>query len=302
MTAEILTYEAQSIFEKIWIQVLQLGPYWAVGLAAGSFVSVYLSQRIVDRICMLAESTAPFVSIFAAAIWGVASPLCMYGTVPLLAALGQKQVPQSAIAAFMVSSILLNPNLFLLSFALGAPVAFLRLALCLIAGTLAGLLTHMFFKNKSLFNFTGFQTETVCRQKTYFRDLAKAIRITGPYFGAGILLTALYTQLFPQAWMDALFIQNRGFGVLLSVSLSVPLYACGGGTIPLLYAWTQEGMSLGSTVAFMIAGPATKITNLGAVKIILGPRNFLLYLGYSLLFSFICGWAMDFFMLTGGGK
>ena len=55
---------------------------------------------------------------------------------------------------------------------------------------------------------------------------------------------------------------------------------CGGGTIPLLQQWLWDGMSMGSAAAFMITGPATKITNLGAMKIVLGWKRFLLYILY----------------------
>ena len=33
-------------------------------------------------------------------------------------------------------------------------------------------------------------------------------------------------------------------------------------------------MSMGSAAAFMVTGPATKITNLGALKIVLGLKHF----------------------------
>ena len=46
---------------------------------------------------------------------------------------------------------------------------------------------------------------------------------------------------------------------------------CGGKTIPLLLEWSNNGMS-------MVTGPATKITNLGALKIVLGIKNFIIYL------------------------
>lgn len=39
----------------------------------------------------------------------------------------------------------------------------------------------------------------------------------------------------------------------------------------------------------MITGPATKITNLGALKIVLGIKHFLLYLAYVMIFSLITG-------------
>lgn len=48
-------------------------------------------------------------------------------------------------------------------------------------------------------------------------------------------------------------------------------------------------MRIGAAAAFMITGPATKITNLGAVKIILGMKQFVLYLIFVILFSQITG-------------
>ena len=48
-------------------------------------------------------------------------------------------------------------------------------------------------------------------------------------------------------------------------------------------------MSMGSAAAFMITGPATKITNLGALKIVLGSRNFAVYIGFVMLSAMLTG-------------
>ena len=48
-------------------------------------------------------------------------------------------------------------------------------------------------------------------------------------------------------------------------------------------------MSMGAAASFMITGPATKITNLGALKIVLGIRHFLIYLIYVMGFSMAAG-------------
>jgi uncharacterized membrane protein YraQ (UPF0718 family) len=56
----------------------------------------------------------------------------------------------------------------------------------------------------------------------------------------------------------------------------------------------ESGMSMGSASAFMITGPAMKITNLGAVKIILGIRDFAFYIGFSILFALFTGLFIDF--------
>ena len=75
----------------------------------------------------------------------------------------------------------------------------------------------------------------------------------------------------------------------MAATTGVPLYACGGGTIPLLREWLAMGMSMGSASAFMITGPATKITNLGALKIVLGMKRFVLYLAFVMAFSLLTG-------------
>ena len=53
-------------------------------------------------------------------------------------------------------------------------------------------------------------------------------------------------------------------------------------------------MSMGSAATFMITGPSTKITNLGALKIVLGLKHFLLYLAFVMLFSFLTGLVVNF--------
>ena len=93
--------------------------------------------------------------------------------------------------------------------------------------------------------------------------------------------------------MTRFFGGNEAFGVLMAATIGVPLYACGGGTIPLLQQWLADGMGLGSATAFMITGPATKITNLGALKIVLGFRRFMLYLAFVMAFALGSGLVVD---------
>jgi uncharacterized membrane protein YraQ (UPF0718 family) len=103
------------------------------------------------------------------------------------------------------------------------------------------------------------------------------------------VLSVLFQRYVPADAFANLFGNQRGFGVLMAATLGVPLYVCGGGTIPLLAEWLMSGMSMGAATAFMITGPATKITNLGAVKIVLGMKRFIIYLCYVILFAIIEG-------------
>ena len=163
---------------------------------------------------------------------------------------------------------------------------------------MAGLLIRYFFRGRHFFNFSGFSgpTNRDTDPNPFLRllkNVGRNIRATGPWFLLGVFLSAIFQRYVPAELVESLFGNNRGFGVLMAATIGVPLYACGGGTIPLLIQWLADGMSLGSASAFMITGPATKITNLGALKIVLGVRNFVLYLAFVILFSLATGMLVD---------
>ena len=50
---------------------------------------------------------------------------------------------------------------------------------------------------------------------------------------------------------------------------------------------------MGAAAAFMLTGPATKITNLGALKIVLGAKNFALYILFTMTFALATGLLVD---------
>ena len=293
----MILYEAGMVLGGIWLQFRHIGLYWAGGLIAGSLVSVYLSENISQKMAALSGGGNKVffltIALSIASILGIASPLCMYGTVPIIAALGKKGVPQHILTAFMVSSILLNPNIFLFTFALGTDLALIRLGLSFLSGLLAGFLAMVFFRKKDIFSFDKFETKEEGRKKTFFRDLFKAFRITFPYLLFGITLSSIFERYVPPDFIVGFFGQRQGLGVLFAASISIPLYVCGGGTIPLIRAWLFAGMGQGEAMAFMLAGPAVKINNLSAVKMILGKKNFVLYIVYCLSFAIISAWIME---------
>lgn len=238
------------------------------------------------------------LGLIPASLLGIASPLCMYGTIPLAASFSQKGMRDELLASFMMSSILLNPQLLIYSAALGAEALMIRFVSCLLCGIGAGLCVRFIYKDRNYFNFSGFQ-ESAGRDTDpnlflrFLKNLGRNIRATGPWFLLGVLLSALFQRYVPAEAFGSLFGQNEGFGILLAATIGVPLYACGGGTIPLLQQWLLSGMTMGAAASFMITGPATKITNLGALKIVLGLKRFVLYLAYVIVFSLAAGLLVD---------
>ena len=297
--SEIIKREAVYLWYYFDLQLRQILPYFIIGILLGSVISVFVKERIHGLFRSLGNKKLGVLGIIPASIIGIASPLCMYGTVPLAASFSKSGIKDDWLAAFMMSSILLNPQLIIYSTALGTAALAVRIVSCFLCGIAAGLLVRIFYKNKPFFDFSGFDEPK--NRDTHpnlfvrlLKNIGRNIKATGLWFLVGIVLSVLFQRYVPAEFVSNLFGKNEGFGVLMAATIGVPLYACGGGTIPLLIQWLADGMSMGSAAAFMITGPATKITNLGAVKIVLGIKRFLLYLAFVMLFSLITGVIVNF--------
>ena len=260
----------------------------------GSFISVFAKDKIHDIFARMKDKKWGLFGIIPACILGIASPLCMYGTIPIAVSFRRQGMREDWLAAFMMASILLNPQLIIYSAALGPTALAVRIISCFLGGLAAGLLVFLFFRNRDFFDFSGFEERASHDTHPnlfirYLLNVWRNVKATGMYFFFGILLSAIFQRYVPSDLMSKVFGGNEAWGVLMAATVGVPLYACGGGTIPLLRQWLWEGMSMGSAAAFMITGPATKITNLGALKIVMGLRRFLLYLTFVMLFSLLAG-------------
>lgn len=295
---EVIEREFIYINYYFMVQLRQIFVYWVAGMVIGSLVSVFAKNAIHSPFGGLKDKKMGIWGVILASLLGTLSPLCMYGTIPIAASFSRQGMQDDWLAAFMMSSILLNPQLMLYSTALGGQALAVRLVTCIFCGILAGLLVHFLWGKKEFFRFDGFapgpgrDTDPNLFLR-FLKNLGRNVRATGPYFLIGVLLSALFQRYVPADAFASLFGENEGFGLLLAATVGVPLYACGGGTIPLLQQWLASGMSMGAAASFMITGPATKITNLGALKIVLGFRHFFLYLVYVMLFSMVSGFIVN---------
>lgn len=294
---ELINREIIYLWYYIDIQLRQLFIYWFIGILLGSFISVFAKDKIHKLVSNTDEKKWGLFGIVPACILGILSPLCMYGTVPLAGSFERQGMREDYIASFFVASILLNPQLIIYSMALGNVIVMVRIVSCFLCGIVAGILIYIFYhrKNKKYFDFSKFDEPIYSKDIDnnlfirYLKNVYRNIKATGLYFLIGIILSALFQIHVPEEVMVNMFGGNKALGVLMSATIGVPLYMCGGGTIPLLRDWLSRGMSIGAGASFMITGPSTKITNLGALKICLGLKHFIIYIVYVMLFSLALG-------------
>jgi len=101
---------------------------------------------------------------------------------------------------------------------------------------------------------------------TFFRDIASLL-IFGLLIAAAIqVLTP--SDLFREGWLN----RHQYVQVFLAILIGVPLYSCATATTPLVAVLLTKGLDPGAALALLLAGPATNIGNVFALKRELGKR------------------------------
>ena len=273
-----------------WRLIGQLWYYLAVGILLAAWLDEAVPSCKLQR--LFSEKRA---NVALAALVGAASPLCTYGTVPVLVQLLRHGVPPAPLLTFVVASSLMNPQLFVLMLGgLGLEMALAQLLsvviLSLAVGTIASrweplaLLNQRTLVAKPASN----ECELAVTDSTFSwsRLLTQVVSLTesvGLYFVAGIIIAAAIEVFVPSAWVVKFLGEEHWYSVLVAGSLGVPFYACGGGAIPWIMVLLDEGMSKGAALAFFLAGPATRVTALAALATVLSRRALVLYVGFVLI-------------------
>ncbi len=289
-TKQILT-EALNLLDQLW-------PYLVVGIIASSAIKVFISK---ERITTFFSNKYNFFTLLFAAALGVVSPLGSYITIPVSAALFTIGVPLPVLITLIVSSPIINPNLFVLTAGvMGMELAVMRVVAAIALGLTAGFITHTLIKKNYLKPDEILNTNSELLQKwlnttptislkAFFIDLFKMTLFVSRYFFLAIFLAAIIKIFMNPNWIAYVFNQNKFLSALISTGAGVPFYVCGGAAIPVVQALAELGISKGAVLAYFISGPVTKISTLVVLHGTFKMKVVALYLSVGLLGAIILG-------------
>ncbi|MCI5145897.1 MAG: hypothetical protein D3923_10305, partial [Candidatus Electrothrix sp. AR3] len=119
------------------------------------------------------------------------------------------------------------------------------------------------------------------------------------WFFTGILLAGIITEVVPDDFVSS-WLGGGMSSMLLMLVLGIPLYICATASTPIAAAFILKGVSPGTALVFLLAGPATNITSLSVVVGLLGKRAMGLYLCSIAVVSVCCGLVVDALYLSLG--
>lgn len=281
-------------------QITIIIPYWLIGIMIGALLKTFQSGNIEKMLKKIASIKSTLLPLIVAAIAGAISPITLFGIIPILYAfdIRTNRKFEAILVSFITSSILISPTIFIFTISLGLDIAIIRLLSSIFAGIIMGLVVDIYrgkytpFLNLNIIASNNIKNKPKTSYKSKARELVMnfwgAFKKTSINLSIGILIAYIISYIIPDSLWELTF-RNDNLAVPISAFLSIGLYQCGGGSIPILQGLMREGLSVGAAIAFMIVGPLTKITNLAALKSIMSLKKLIIYCVFLIVYVLIIG-------------
>lgn len=114
----------------------------------------------------------------------------------------------------------------------------------------------------------------------------------GKWLVIGIVIAALITVFVPNEWMAA-FKDNSLLSMLLVLAISVPMYVCATGSIPIAVALMMKGLTPGAGLVLLMAGPAANMASILVIRHRLGTKTLVSYIVSIVAGAVVAGLIID---------
>jgi uncharacterized protein len=110
----------------------------------------------------------------------------------------------------------------------------------------------------------------------------------------GVIAAAAISTLLPEGRLESVWWTQGLVGMFIVLAISIPMYVCSTASIPMAASLIAAGMSPGSALVFLMAGPTTNVATLGMIYRAFGLKILAIYLitvaGCSIMFALLFDW------------
>ena len=286
-----------------WAILCQLAPWLLLGMLLSGVLHVFLPAGFVRR------KFHGFSGVIKSVMLGVPLPLCSCGVIPAGIGLKNQGASNGASVAFLIStpqtgvdSILVSASFF------GWPFAIFKMVTAAITGLFGGWLTDQvdsddsdeaahqdvveFSKQKST---DALESNQPARWRIWSHGL-EIVRSIWGWLLIGILISAVIETYNFNVWFETIGQWGLLPSMLLVLVVSVPLYVCATASVPIAAAMVSAGLPAAAALVFLMAGPATNVTTIGAIYGRFGWKTLMTYLSTIIVGSMFFAWMFDWLL------
>jgi hypothetical protein len=278
------------VLDAVWQVWLQLAPWLLLGAAAAGLLHVLLPRDFARRQFRGLGGVGKAVAL------GVPLPLCSCGVIPAALGLKKDGASDGAAVGFLISTPQTGVDSLLVSASfLGWPFTIFKALSALVMGLVGGAATEALHTDADGVARLG---EATAPQSTvgFFEHMVDVIRPIWKWIVFGVVASAAITVWIPPGAIAGWSEFHPALAGLAALSIALPLYVCATASVPIAAALIAQGLPTGAALVFLMAGPATNVATIGAVKRAFGGRVLAVYLATVVMGSVGLAYLYDAFI------
>jgi len=253
-------------------------------------VSIIRSYLPPEKIRAILSHKNKYIGNILASLLGIITPFCSCSAIPLFLGFIQAGVPLGTTFSFLIASPMINEVALILLLSLfGWKIALIYIISGLIIAILSGIIIgHL--KVENLVEPFVYQNsvngdiklpsmsrrERVNYAMGYTLDILNKV---WPYILIGIGIGAWIHGYLPADFLVQYAGSGKWYAVPLAVLIGIPLYSNAAGVIPLVSSLTEKGVSMGTTLAFMMSVTALSLPEFMILKKVMKTKLIVIFAG-----------------------
>lgn len=264
--------------------------YLLLGFLFAGILHVLVPQQLFSKYL----SKNNWLSVLYATLFGIPLPLCSCGVIPTAMALYKEGASKGSVISFLIATPQTGVDSIIATYSLlGLPFAIIRPIAAFFTSIFAGLTTNIFTSKEEPVKVTVQKNKE--EQKLSFAQKIKKVfqygyvemmEDIGKMLMFGLIIAGLIAYFVPDNFFT-IFKGNTILTMLLILVVAIPMYVCATGSIPIAVALMMKGMSPGTALVLLMAGPAANIASMMVIGKVLGKKTFIIYL-ITLIIGAIC--------------
>jgi uncharacterized protein len=288
----------ESYFSEFWYLLLEMAPWLLLGFTFAGLLHVFMPNGSIRKYM----GGRNLKSVVYASLLGVPLPLCSCGVIPTGISFNKEGASKGATVSFLISTPQTGVDSILATYSmLGLPFALIRPVVAFLSGIFGGVITNMITKDEAakiaelplVNNEEKIHRSKLRRMAGYaYRDFLMDI---ADWLIIGFAIAALIAWLLPENFFT-LYLHNQFLSMLIVLAAAVPLYVCATGSIPIAAVLMMKGLSPGSALVFLMAGPATNVATMTVIGKAIDKKTLIIYLITICSSALFFGWLTNQFL------
>lgn len=281
------------MWHGVWQVSVSLAPWLLLGAGLSGLLHVLLPPDFLQR------HLTGRLGVVKAVLFGVPLPLCSCGVIPAGLGLRRDGASAGSSVGFLIATPQTGVDSMVVSASmLGWPFALFKVGAALVTGLIGGLATDRWAPSGGTLALAEGEACSASRRdlRAGFDHAMMVLQSIWRWLLFGILVSAALDAFVPAAVWTQVAGWNPGLSMLAALLISLPLYVCATASVPIAATLVAGGLPAGAALVFLMAGPATNVATIGAIRRGLGGRATWIYLVTVIAGSMLLGASFDWLL------